>query len=55
MESAGEISLFEKLAEQYRDPCGEVMAPIPGQSWRCVLPDNHDRIEGHLAEDGTAW
>lgn len=54
MESADEVDVLLELAEHYRKPCEERMTPIPGQSWRCVLPDQHGD-EGHMAEDGTAW
>ncbi|GAA5173387.1 hypothetical protein GCM10023321_74790 [Pseudonocardia eucalypti] len=54
MEFADKLDALTELAEQFGTPCGDRLAPIPGESWRCVLPERHGD-DGHLAEDGTAW
>lgn len=54
MEFADKIDVPMELADQYWTRCGDLLAPIPGESWRCVLPENHS-AEGHMAEDGTSW
>lgn len=54
MAKVDELNRLSELLENAEGTCGENLAPIPGESWTCVLPKAH-YFGDHLAEDGTCW
>lgn len=54
MNQPGDGAFLMEAVDLCSRECGELLAPIPGEQWTCVLPEKH-LTEGHMAEDGTSW